>query len=61
MSSKSLWEGFASVGAQYNLPSRIKEQVPSLVEGKVPNFTQAQAELAQVNRTSNVQVTPARA
>lgn len=47
------------VGAQYNLPSRIKEQVPSLVEGKVPNFTQAQAELAQVNRTSNVQVTPA--
>ena len=45
------------VGAQYNLPSHIKEQMPSLVEGKVPNFTQAQAELAEVNRASNVQVT----
>ncbi|MBV9992131.1 MAG: ShlB/FhaC/HecB family hemolysin secretion/activation protein [Alphaproteobacteria bacterium] len=46
------------VGSQYNLPSRIKEQVPSLAEGKVPNFTQVQAELADANRLPERQITP---
>ncbi len=46
------------VGSQYSLPSRIKEQLPSLQEGKVPNFNQAQAELAEVNRLPERQVTP---
>lgn len=46
------------VGAQYSLPSRIREQLPSLAEGKVPNFTQAQAEIAEVNRLPDRQITP---
>lgn len=46
------------VGAQYSLPSRIREQLPSLAAGKVPNFTKAQAELAEVNRLPDRQVTP---
>lgn len=46
------------VGSRYNLPSRIREQMPSLAEGKVPNFTRAQAELAEANRLPEMQVTP---
>ena len=46
------------VGSKYSLPSRIKEQMPSLAEGRVPNFTQAQAELAEANRLPDRQVTP---
>lgn len=46
------------VGAQYSLPSRIREQVPSLAEGKVPNFTKAQVELAEANRLPDRQITP---
>ncbi|HWA92173.1 MAG TPA: ShlB/FhaC/HecB family hemolysin secretion/activation protein [Rhizomicrobium sp.] len=46
------------VGSSYTLPSRIKEQMPSLAEGKVPNFTKAQEELAEVNRFPQTQVTP---
>lgn len=46
------------VGSRYNLPSRIREQMPSLAEGKVPNFARAQAELAEANRLPEMQVTP---
>jgi hemolysin activation/secretion protein len=45
-------------GAQYSLPSRIREQLPSLKEGDVPNFNRAQKEIAEVNRLPNRQVTP---
>lgn len=46
------------VGSQYHLPSRIKEQVPSLAEGAVPNLKQAQAEIAEANRLPESQITP---
>jgi len=46
------------VGAQYNSPSEIREQVPALKEGQVPDFTQAQAELSALNRGGKRQVMP---
>ncbi len=46
------------VDSQYHLPSRIKEQVPSLREGQVPNFSQAQKEVAELNRLPESRVTP---
>jgi hemolysin activation/secretion protein len=46
------------VDSQYHLPSRIKEQVPSLREGRVPNFTEAQKEVAELNRLPDSRVTP---
>lgn len=45
-------------GAKYHSPEAIREAVPSLAEGSVPNFTAAQAELAQVNRQPGQQVMP---
>lgn len=45
-------------GAQYNLPSGIKAQVPELAEGNVPNFNKVQEQLAAVNRNANLRVTP---
>ncbi|WP_052950094.1 ShlB/FhaC/HecB family hemolysin secretion/activation protein [Dyella japonica] len=45
-------------GAKYHSPEAIREAVPSLAEGHVPNFTQAQAELAQVNTQPGQQVVP---
>lgn len=46
------------VGAQHYSPLEIRDQVPALQEGKVPDFNQAQTELAQLNRTPNRQVMP---
>ena len=46
------------VGAQYNSPSEIRDQVPSLKEGTVPDFTTAQAELTALNRGGKRQVMP---
>jgi hemolysin activation/secretion protein len=43
---------------RYNLPSRIREQVPSLKEGTVPDFKQVQAELTEANRNPDRQITP---
>ncbi len=45
-------------GAEYTLPSRIKEQVPELAEGNVPNFNKIQEQLAVVNRRADARVTP---
>lgn len=46
-------------GARYTLPSQIKEQVPSLAPGSVPNFPQMQAELGAVARQSaDREITP---
>lgn len=45
-------------GAKYHSPEAIRDAVPSLAEGRVPNFTQAQAELAQVNAQPGQQVVP---
>ncbi|GAA4322162.1 ShlB/FhaC/HecB family hemolysin secretion/activation protein [Pigmentiphaga soli] len=46
------------VGAQYNSPSEIREQVPALKEGEVPDFNQAQSELTALNRSPKRQVMP---
>jgi hemolysin activation/secretion protein len=46
------------VGSQYNSPAEIRNQVPALKEGEVPDFTQAQAELTALNRGGKRQVMP---
>ncbi|WP_266157151.1 ShlB/FhaC/HecB family hemolysin secretion/activation protein [Dyella silvatica] len=45
-------------GAKYHSPQAIRDAVPALAEGGVPNFNQAQAQLAQVNRQPGQQVVP---
>ncbi|RSZ46257.1 ShlB/FhaC/HecB family hemolysin secretion/activation protein [Variovorax sp. 553] len=46
------------VGAEYNSPLEVRDQVPALKEGGVPNFNQAQSELAALNRGPKRQVMP---
>ncbi|HEX7868270.1 MAG TPA: ShlB/FhaC/HecB family hemolysin secretion/activation protein [Variovorax sp.] len=46
------------VGAEYNSPLDVRDQVPALKEGGVPNFNQAQTELAALNRGPKRQVMP---
>ncbi|PLY43574.1 hypothetical protein CSZ94_07950 [Janthinobacterium sp. ROICE36] len=46
------------VGAQYNSPLDVRQQVPALTQGKVPDFTQAQVELTALNRGPKRQVMP---
>ncbi len=46
------------VGSRYYLPSTIKEQVPALAQGTVPNLQEAQNELNDVNRLPDRRVTP---
>lgn len=46
------------VGAQYNSPTEVREQVPALQEGIVPDFNQAQNELTVLNRGGKRQVMP---
>ena len=46
-------------GAQYTLPSVVKEALPSLAPGHVPNFNEMQQELAQFSRISaDREITP---
>ena len=45
-------------GSRYHSPQAIREAVPALAEGAVPNFNQAQEQLAQVNRQPGRQVVP---
>lgn len=45
-------------GAEYTLPSGIKARIPELAEGNVPNFNKVQEQLAALNRSANVKVTP---
>jgi hemolysin activation/secretion protein len=47
-------------GARYYAPSDIKEQIPALAEGSVPNFSEAQRQLDDLNRRDpvNRQITP---
>lgn len=37
-------------GAKYHSPQEIRDAVPALAEGTIPNFTKAQQQLADVNR-----------
>ena len=46
------------VGAKYSSPLAVRDQVPALEEGEVPDFNQAQAELTALNRTGARQVMP---
>lgn len=46
------------VGAKYHSPQAIRDAVPSLAEGNVPNFTQVQQQLTDVNRQPDRQVIP---
>ena len=45
-------------GAHYNSPQNIREAVPALTEGKVPDFTQAQQQLTDLNKSPDRQVVP---
>ncbi|GAA5163590.1 ShlB/FhaC/HecB family hemolysin secretion/activation protein [Viridibacterium curvum] len=45
-------------GAQYNLPSAVRDRVASVGEGKVPHFPTLQKELAEVAGMSDLSVTP---
>jgi len=44
-------------GANYHLPSHVREAMPSLVLGEVPDFSQMQKEVASL-QTADLQVTP---
>lgn len=45
-------------GATYRSPKDIRDAVPALHEGDVPNFTQAQQQLTDVNKRGGAQVVP---
>ena len=45
-------------GAAYHSPKDIRDAVPALREGEVPNFVDAQQQLTDVNRRSGAQVVP---
>jgi hemolysin activation/secretion protein len=46
------------VGSQYHSQDVIRETVPQLAEGQVPNFNDVQKELAELNRGADRRVTP---
>lgn len=46
------------VGAEYTLPSAIKERLAELSEGKVPNFVEFQKSLAIINQSNDIKVSP---
>lgn len=45
-------------GSQYHSQAYIRDKVPEMSPGKVPNFTVAQAQLADLNRTEERRVQP---
>jgi hemolysin activation/secretion protein len=46
------------VGSQFTLPSAITQRLPQVAEGSVPNFTELQKSLADVNRSGDLKVAP---
>jgi hemolysin activation/secretion protein len=46
------------IGSRYFSPDFIRTQTPALAEGQVPDFNQAQKQLADVNRLADRRVTP---
>ena len=48
----------AVTGNRYYSRGAIRAQVPELSPGQVPNFTEVQQQVAQLNRNANRQVTP---
>lgn len=47
------------MGSKYHSIERIKEQVPSLAEGSVPNFGEVERDIVAVNQRADRRVTPA--
>ncbi len=45
-------------GEKYNSPQNIRDAVPALAEGTVPDFNQAQQQLTDLNRSADRQVIP---
>lgn len=45
-------------GAHYFLPSKIKEQAPSMKEGTVPNFNEITKDIIELNRWRDRKITP---
>jgi hemolysin activation/secretion protein len=45
-------------GAKYHSPQEIRDAVPSLAQGSVPNFNQVQKELTDLNKQPGRQVVP---
>jgi hemolysin activation/secretion protein len=45
-------------GARYFLPSDIKREIPSLAEGRVPNFNDVTREIIALNQLADRRVTP---
>jgi hemolysin activation/secretion protein len=45
-------------GTNFYSPGDVRRATPALTEGAVPNFQQAQAQIAELNRTPGRQVTP---
>ncbi len=45
-------------GARFFLPSRIKQEAPSMAEGTVPNLTQVGKEIVSLNRLNDRRITP---
>ncbi|RUL75433.1 ShlB/FhaC/HecB family hemolysin secretion/activation protein [Dyella choica] len=45
-------------GAKYHSPQQIRDAVPSLAQGSVPNFNQVQKELTDLNRQPGRQIVP---
>lgn len=46
------------VDSRYFSPADIRTAIPELAEGKVPNFTEMQKQLADLNRSADRRVTP---
>jgi hemolysin activation/secretion protein len=46
------------VGARYFSPSELKREIPSLGEGQTPDFNKVQAQMGDLNRLPDRQVTP---
>jgi hemolysin activation/secretion protein len=45
-------------GSRYHSPDAIREKMPQLQEGQVPNFTEVQKELTAVNQAPDLHVVP---
>src|SRR5688500_3765478 len=46
------------VDSRYFSPADIKTAIPELAEGKVPNFTEMQKQLSDLNRSADRRITP---
>nr|BFE97221.1 hypothetical protein GCM10020185_77570 [Pseudomonas brassicacearum subsp. brassicacearum] len=57
-SAKPRSAGYGWWGAKHYSPVEIRDDVPALKEGEVPDFAQVQAELALLNKTPGRQVMP---